>query len=145
MNVQQEIEKNISNQPEQKRSDMRELHHLILQVSPGCKLWFFDGKNDDDKAITNPTIGYGLHTIKYANGTTRDFFQIGMSANKTGISISIIGIKDKAYLPQTFGETIGKASVTGYCIKLKTIKDINMDVLKDAIRYGFKVQHEKVS
>ena len=77
-----------------------------------------------------------LHTIKYADGTTREFYQIGLSANTTGISVYILGIKDKTYLAKTYGKKLGKASVTGYCIKFKTLKDINIDILQAAIRYG---------
>ena len=142
MNVQEQIKKYITSQPEPKRSDMQELHRLILQVLPECKLWFDDGKNSDDKTVSNPTIGYGLQTIKYANGKTRQFFQIGMSANKTGISVYILGIKDKTYLAQTYGKKLGKASVTGYCIRFKKLKDINIDVLEAAIRYGVEAQDE---
>src|SRR5258706_10954131 len=144
MNVQEQIKKHITSQPEPKCSDMQQLHMLTLQVLPGCKLWFDDGKNSENKTISNPTIGYGLHTIKYANGKTREFFQIGMSANKTGISIYILGIKDKAYLAQTYGKELGKASVTGYCIRFKTLKDINIEILEAAIRFGFGAQNEKV-
>jgi len=136
MNVQEQIKKYIASEPEPKRSDMRELHRITLQTLPGCKLWFFDGKNSEDKTVSNPTIGYGFHTIKYANGNTRDFFQIGISANKTGISVYVLGIKDKTYLARTYGKKLGKASVTGYCIKFKTLKDINIDILEAAIRYG---------
>ncbi|MBN8854000.1 MAG: hypothetical protein BGO55_06395 [Sphingobacteriales bacterium 50-39] len=136
MNVQEQIKKYITSQPEPKRSEMQVLHQLALQVLPSCKLWFFDGKNSDGKTITNPTIGYGFHTIRYANGTTREFFQIGLLANKSGISVHILGIGDKTYLPKTYGKTLGKASVTGYCIKFKTLKDINIDILEAAMRYG---------
>jgi hypothetical protein len=136
MSVQDQIKKYIASQPESKRSDMQELHQLVLQVLPQDKLWFFDGKNSENQTVSNPTIGYGLYTIKYANGTTREFFQIGLSANKTGISVHILGIKDKTYLAKTFGKKLGKASVTGYCIKFKTVKDINTDTLAAAIRYG---------
>ncbi|MES2005695.1 MAG: DUF1801 domain-containing protein [Bacteroidota bacterium] len=136
MNVQEQIKKYITGQPEPKRSDMQALHRLILQVLPKCKLWFLDGKNSDGQTVSNPNIGYGLFTIKYANGTTREFYQIGMSANTTGISVYIMGINDKTYLAQTYGEKIGKASVSGYCIKFKTLKDINIDILEAAIRYG---------
>ena len=142
MNVQEQIKQYITSQPEPKRSDMQQLHTLILQVLPGCKLWFEDGKNAENKTISNPNIGYGFHTMKYADGTTREFFQIGMSANTTGISIYIIGIKDKTYLAQTFGKKIGKASITGYCIKFKTLKEINIDILEEVIRYGFEVTSE---
>jgi len=85
-------------------------------------------------------MGYGFHTIKYANGTTKEFFQIGISANKTGISVYILGLKDKAYLAKTYGKKIGKASVTGYCIRFKTLKEINIDILESAIRYGLRPQ-----
>ena len=83
MNVQEQIKKYITSQPEPKRSDMEELHRIILQVMPTCKLWFFDGKNSENKTVSNPNIGYGFYTIKYANGETRDWFQIGISSNTT--------------------------------------------------------------
>jgi hypothetical protein len=143
MNIQEQIKKYIDSQPEPKRSDMQELHSFILQVSPGCKLWFLDGKNSDGKTIANPNIGYGFYTIKYADGTTREFYQIGISANKTGISVYILGIKDKTYLAKTYGKKLGKSSVSGYCIKFKTLKDINIQILEAAIRYGFEAQNEK--
>ena len=142
MNIQEQIEKYIASQSEPKRSDMEELHALMLKVLPECKLWFDDGKNSENQTISNPSIGYGIYTIKYANGKTREFFQIGMSANKTGISVYILGIPDKKYLAQTYGKQIGKASVSGYCIKLKNLKDINIVVLESAIRYGVGVTSE---
>lgn len=139
MNVQAQIKKFIADQPEQKRKDMEELHRVTLRVLPSGKLWFDDGKNDKNKTVSNPTIGYGLQTIKYADGRTRDFFQIGVSANATGISVYILGIKDKKYLPKTYGKKIGKASVTGYCIRFKALNDIHVDVLEEAMRYGVAV------
>ena len=142
MNVQEQIKEYITSQPEPKRSDMQELHRFILQVLPGCKLWFLDGKNSENKTVSNPTIGYGFYTIKYADGKTREFYQIGMSANTTGISIYILGIKDKKYLAQTYGKELGKASVTGYCIKFNKLKDINLNILEAAIRYGVEATSE---
>src|SRR3954453_6476173 len=113
--VQDQIENYITSQPEPKRSDMQELHRIFLEVMPACKLWFLDGKNSENKTVSNPNIGYGSYTIKYANGETKEFYQIGMSANTTGISVYIMGIKDKTYLAQAYGKKIGKASVSGYC------------------------------
>lgn len=138
MTIQEHIEGYISSQPEKKRNDMQELHHIILDLMPECRLWFLDGKNSENKTVSNPNIGYGLYTLQYADGKTRDFYQIGMSANTTGISVYIMNIDDKTYLTKTYGEKIGKASVTGYCIKFKALKDINIEVLKAAIRDGIK-------
>ena len=145
MNVQGQIKEYITGHPEPKRSDMQELHRIIPEIMPACKLWFLDGKNNENKTVSNPNIGYGLYTIKYADGKTKEFYQIGLSANKTGISVYILGINDKTYLAKTYGNKIGKASVTGYCIKFKTLKDINIEILESAILYGFQAQNEKDS
>jgi Domain of unknown function (DU1801) len=140
MNVQEQIKKYITSQPEPKRSDMQALQCIILEVMPTCKLWFLDGKNSENKTVSNPNIGYGLHTIKYTDGKTREFYQIGISATKTGISVYILGINDRTYLAKTYGKKIGKASVTGYCIKFKTLKDINVEMLEAAIREVVETQ-----
>lgn len=136
MNIQEQIQKYIASQPEPKRSDMQVLHRLILQILPACRLWFLDGKNSENKTVSNPNIGYGFHTIKYADGKTREFYQIGMSANKTGISVYILGIKDKTYLAHTYAKKLGKATVSGYCIKFKTLAGIDVDALQAAMGYG---------
>jgi hypothetical protein len=143
MNFQEQIKKYITSQPEPKRSDLQELHRIIRKIKPKCKLWFLDGKDEKGKIVSNPNIGYGLRTIKYAGGKTREFYQIGLSANTAGISVYILGIEDKTYLAKTYGGKIGKASVTGYCIKFKTLKDINVEILIEAIRYGFEAQNKK--
>jgi hypothetical protein len=54
----------------------------------------------------------------------------------------MMGIDDKKYLANNYGQRIGKASVTGYCIKFKTIKDVNIEVLEEAIRFGFVIQNK---
>lgn len=140
MNIQEQIETLISAQPEPKRSDMQALHERILQLSKGSRLWYSDGKNSEGKVVSNPDIGYGHYTIKYADGSSREFYRVGLSATKTGISVYILGIADKKYLPNTYGEKIGKAKVSGYCISFKALKDINRDVLEEAIRFGFEYQ-----
>ena len=136
MNVEEQIKEYITRQPEPKRSEMQALHGIIQEVMPACKLWFMDGKNSENKIVSNHNIGYGLQTIKYADGKTREFYQIGLSPNTTGISVYILGIKDKKYLAQAYGKKLGKASVSGYCIKFKALKDINIDILVAALRYG---------
>jgi len=136
MTVEEQIEDYIAAQPEPKRGDMRALHRLIVGLSPDCRTWFLDGRDEAGKTVSNPNIGYGFQTIKYAGGKTRDFYRIGLSANTTGISIYVIGIEDKTFLSRTFGARLGKASVTGYCIKFKTLEDLNAEALEDVLRFG---------
>jgi hypothetical protein len=136
MTIQDQIKKYIDSQAGEKRAEMEALHQRILRVLPKSKLWFIDGKDDKGKTVSNPSIGYGLQTIKHADGKTKEFYQVGISANTTGMSVYIIGLEDKKYLSETYGKTIGKASVTGYCIKFKTLKDLNIDTLEAAICDG---------
>ena len=138
MNTEEQISDYIASQPVAKRNDMQELHRIIQEIKPENQLWFLDGRNSENKIVSNPNIGYGLQTIKYADGKTKEFYQIGLSANTTGISVYILGIEDKKFLATEYGSRLGKASVTGYCIKFKSLKDIHIDVLEEAIRYGFE-------
>lgn len=114
--------------------------NCIVSSATSCQdvyygIWM--AKTEANKTVSNPNIGYGSYEILYTNGTSKAFYQVGLSAIR-GISIYIMGIKDKAYLVNTFGDSLGKASVTGYCIKFKSLKDINMDTLIAAIKYGFE-------
>jgi hypothetical protein len=138
MDTQEQIDLYLGDQPEPKRADMRALHRLILNVSPDCRLWFLDGRNDDGKIVSNPNIGYGHRVIDYAGGRTRDFYRIGLSANTSGISIYILGIADKTFLARTYGQRLGKASISGYCIRFRRLSDIDMAVLEEAIRFGLE-------
>ena len=139
MSVKAHIKSYIASHPEPKRRDLQALHRAILKTMPGAKLWFLDGKDSKGKTVSNPNIGYGLQTITYADGTTRAFYQIGLSANTSGISVYIMGLPDKKFLATTYGKKLSRASVTGYCIKFKTLDDINLAVLTAAIRDGVRL------
>jgi hypothetical protein len=136
--LQEQISNYFNSLTEAKRADIESLNNMILQLMPACKLWYLDGKDEKGKVVSNPSVGYGQRMINYADGKAREFYQVGLSANTAGISVYIMGIKDKNYLPGTYAKTIGKANVTGYCIKFKSLKDINVDVLETAIRDGVK-------
>ena len=136
MNVHTQINDYLAAQPERKRDDMRTLHGMMLRLMPDCRLWFLDGKDEGGRTISNPNIGYGVLTMAYADGRTREFYQIGLSANTTGISVYIMGLEDKTYLPRTYGSALGKATVTGYCIKFSALRNVDLAVLEEAIRDG---------
>jgi hypothetical protein len=136
-NLEAQIQEHIASLSEPRRSDMQALHRAILDIAPKSKLWFLDGRDESGKVVSNPNIGYGHQIINYADGKTKEFYQVGISANTTGVSVYIIGLEDKKFLVNTYGASIGKASVTSYCIKFKALKDINMDVLAAALRHGF--------
>lgn len=138
MNTQNQIKDYITSLPEPKQKDLQDLHDFIINLSPEAKLWFLDGRDSENKVISNPNIGYGEQTMKYADGKTREFYRVGISANKSGISVYVLGIDDKSFLAKTYGDRIGKASVTGYCIKFKALKDVDLEVLKEVILFGLE-------
>lgn len=138
MDTHEQIKAYIDTQPEPKRSDLQALHGMLLALLPEGRLWFLDGKDEHGRTVSNPNIGYGLWSRKYADGKTKEFYQIGLSANTTGISVYILGIEDKKYLAETYGKELGKASVTGYYIKFKALKDVNSAILQAAIRHGIE-------
>lgn len=136
MHVQDQIAAYIAAQPEPKRTDLQTLHDRILAILPDARTWFLDGRDESGKIVSNPNIGFGERLIRYADGNTREFYRIGLSANTSGISVYILGIEDKNHLAEAYGATLGKAKVTGYCIRFKALKDIDLEVLEAAIRYG---------
>ena len=136
MDTRERVEAYLAGQLEPKQTDLRQLHARMLADFPECRLWFDDGTNEDGKVIANPNIGYGVYTITYAAGSSREFYRIGLSANTTGISVYVLGLDDKTYLSRTYGAAIGKASVTGYCIKFRRLSLVNADALQAAIRDG---------
>lgn len=105
---------------------------------PGAQLWFLDGKDGNGKVVANPNIGYGELQVKNKSGMGKDFYQIGLSANTTGISMYVMGLSDKNYLSNNYAERIGKASVTSYCIKFKALSAIDLAVLEELIQNVLK-------
>ena len=140
MEIPERVEAYLASQPVPKQADLRQLHAMVLAQFPDCRLWFDDGTNEDGKVVANPNIGYGGYTISYADGSSREFYRIGLSANTTGISVYVLGLDDKTYLARTYGASIGKATVTGYCIKFKRLSVVNVGALHAAIRYGMTAQ-----
>jgi hypothetical protein len=133
MDLQAQIDSYIAEQPQPKREELQTLHRLILAASPNGRLWFLDGRNEEGKVVSNPTIGYGIQEREYANRKTKAFFQIGLSANTTGLSIYVMGLDDKQYLSETYGHMIGKAKITGYCVKFRSLGNVNLGVISQMV------------
>lgn len=129
MSTQAAIRAYLDSLPEARRADMEALHKLILGLKAKLKLWYMDGKDKTGKVVANPSIGYGA--LK-----SRDFYQVGISANTSGMTVYLMGIDDRNYLKDTYGADIGKAALTGYCIKLKRLSDVDLPTLKRAIKDG---------
>lgn len=132
--VGEQIERYIRGQSPAKAEELRTLHRRILEIAPGVRLWFLDGRNEDGKVVSNPNIGYGAETLAYADGGSRPFYKIGLSANTSGLSLYVMGLKDRKFLSETYGARLGKARITGYCIRFRSLRDLDPGVLDELVR-----------
>jgi hypothetical protein len=133
MKIQEKIDLHLNQLPKEKSVELRALFHLIQNEMKDAPLHFFDGLNEQGKVVANPTIGLGSCRLTYKDGRFQDTFRIGISANSTGLSIHILGIKDKSYLKETFGSRLGKAKITGYCIRFTKLADVDSAVLREIV------------
>ena len=142
MEIERQILQFIALMEDTKQQDFLSLHELMRSILPDGKLWMEDGKNEAGKVVTNPTIGYGQQTMLLAKGKSREMFQIGISSNTSGISIYLIGIRNKLDLAEQFGQKLGKAKVSGYCIKFKQLADLDLTVLEEVLRLGITLTND---
>lgn len=138
MRIPEQIANYIASLEPLKRAEMQLLDQLIRNIMPGTQLWFLDGKDANGNVVANPNIGYGALQLKNKSGKEKDFYQIGLSANTAGISVYIMGLSDKNYLSNNFAERIGKAHVTSYCIKFKSLSEIDASVMEELIQKVIK-------
>ncbi len=141
METKEQITSYLTTLPSHKGSELSELYQMILVKMGEPFLQFFDGKNEEGKVIANPTIGFGKCRLNYANGSFQDSFRLGISSNATGISIYITGLKDKNILQEKFGNRLGKAKITGYCVRFKKLGDLDKTVLAALISFAMKEVH----
>lgn len=134
MDIPAQIEAYFAGQPGPKQADLRTLHAALLALQPDAQLWFLDGRDATGKVVSNPNVGYGTRTQTYADGSSRPFYRVGLSANTAGISVYLFGMPAKDHLAETYGPDLGQATVTGYCIKFKALKAIQLPVLLAAVR-----------
>ena len=95
MDVQKQIEEHLSGHAEPKRSDLRQLHDMILRINPTAKLWFLDGKNDEGKVVAR--VDYSekrqLYEIRAydASGSQRVIY----TEETSDPALSIVGFAEK--------------------------------------------------
>jgi hypothetical protein len=108
---------------EPKRSELQQLHDLIRQMLPNFEPVMISG-----------FMGYGqFHYKGKSKACEGEWFRVGLSANKTGISLYVCCGDENGYFPEQVKDRIGKASVGKSCIRFKKLADLNMDVVKELL------------
>ncbi|QSE96063.1 DUF1801 domain-containing protein [Fulvivirga lutea] len=85
-------------------------------------------------------IGFGDYHYKYDSGREGDFFRAGFSPRKQALTIYLMaGFKEYDELLQKLGKhKIGKS-----CLYIKSLDQVDMDVLKKMITLSFQRMQEK--
>ncbi|MBT8070975.1 MAG: DUF1801 domain-containing protein [Xanthomonadales bacterium] len=102
-----------------KRADCRELMKLMREITGNrATMW------------GSSIVGFGKYHYKYASGREGDFFLTGFAPRKQALTMYIIsGFKGHAGLMKK----LGKFKTGKSCLYVKTLDDIDRDVLKELV------------
>ncbi|WP_375283300.1 DUF1801 domain-containing protein [Marinicauda pacifica] len=111
-------------EPERKREEARTLDALFRRVTG----W--------QPQIWGPSlIGYGIYHYRYESGREGDFLATGFSPRKSAHSIYILpGYADF----QPLLDRLGKHSHGKSCLYVKTLADIDLEILAELIEAGVR-------
>ncbi len=81
------------------------------------------------------TIGYGIYKYEYASGRKGEAHTLGFYPRKDKITIYLMD-GTKRYATQL--AKLGKHTITGYCIYIKQLSDIDQSVLKQILTESYE-------
>ena len=70
-------------------------------------------------------VGFGTQTITYANGRTGDWPIVGFSPRKADLTLYV----SARHAPKPLLKQLGKHKVSGGCLHIKRLSDVDPDVL----------------
>ncbi len=112
-----------------RREDFEKIHELIQKEVPQLKPHILSGM-----------IGYGKYHYHYASGREGDWSLIALASQKNYISVYVCSInKNGKYLAEEYKDKLPKASIGKSCIRFKSIKDIDLLILKEIIKKAEKI------
>lgn len=117
--------------PEDAHRDMQTLDASFSNVMDGLDRVLFEGTfwGGSQQQI----IGYGAGDYTRPNGTTVDWFMVGLALQKNYISVYLNAVEDRQYLSEKYGKEVGKVKVGKASLSFKTVEDIDVDKLTDLV------------
>ncbi len=76
-------------------------------------------------------VGFGSYHYKYASGREGDWFLTGFSPRKQALSLYIMAGFSRY---EDFLERLGKHKTGKSCLYVKTLDDVDLDVLRELVR-----------
>jgi hypothetical protein len=114
---------------EQKRKDSFALVELMKQVT-GLEPVMWGGS----------IIGFGMYHYKYASGREGDMCLTGFSPRKQ--SLTIYGMNDAEVFADLLKQ-LGKYTISGGCLHIKRLEQVDIPTLKSLIEASYKRAQEQ--
>ena len=114
--------------PEPRRSEIEKIHELIQKTAPTLKPHILSGM-----------IGYGTYRYRSASGKDGDWSLILLANNKDYISVHICSAEHGKYIAESYKEKLPKANIGKSCIRVKSLKDMELSVLTEIIKKAQKI------
>jgi hypothetical protein len=120
-----------------RRPEIRQLDALITSVLAEQPRTMWEGTlwGGTDQNI----IGYGEHSYQRSDGNTVDWFMVGLTAQKTYISIYVNATDSDGYITQRWADKLGKTRIGASSVSFKSVEDINLDALAAMIAEAGKL------
>jgi hypothetical protein len=110
---------------EPRRSEMKQLHDLILRIAPDLKPHIIYGM-----------IGYGSFHYKSPSGREGDWSLVALASQKNYILLYLSCVDEKGYIAEQSKSLLPKANIGRSCIRFKRLSDIDLGNLEAVIRRG---------
>lgn len=107
---------------EPRKSEMKELDALIRKAAPSLKPQMLSGM-----------LGYGKYHYK-SKSREGDWCAVLLSSRKQYISLYVCVTDGKKYLAEEYQKKLPKADIGKSCIRFKTLKDIDVEILKEMLK-----------
>lgn len=118
-NTAHSVEEYISTIPKPRKSQIYQLHQLILQTLP-----------KQTPCMISGMIGYGKFHYKYPSAREGDWCLVCLANQKNYLSLYVFSVDHGKYLAEKYINKFPKANIGKSCIRFKKIEDIDLEVLK---------------
>lgn len=120
------------------RADMQALHKIISKAAGDREIIMYEGKfwGGSDQKI----IGYGEWSYTRSDKKEVKWFMVGLAKQKNYITVFVNAVEDNEYLAEKYKDELGKKVKVGKSsISFKSLDDVDLRVLEQVVKKGFKM------
>lgn len=116
----------------QKRDDCKEIYELMKDIT-----------KEDARMFGDSLVGFGLYSYESKSKCKGEWFYLGFSPRKTGISIYVMSYNNEEI--NELKQKLGKAKLGACCISIKKLENIDKKILKKILKLGYESSKKEYS